>query len=110
MLDNANAERLQNETAREEYKGLQETKRELESDLQTLRSEYDSVLTYATNHREQYDRLKNGKKEDDLTRDKIEKTEAKLKEIGKAERVFRQQAEELTKSLESDVIMQKWQA
>lgn len=107
MLDNANAERLQNETAREEYKGLQETKRELESDLQTLRSEYDSVLTYATNHREQYDRLKNGKKEDDLTRDKIEKTEAKLKEIGKAERVFRQQAEELTKSLESDVIMQK---
>ena len=107
MLDNANAERLQNETAREEYKGLQEKKRELESDLQTLRSEYDSVLTYATNHREQYDRLKNGKKEDDLTRDKIEKTEAKIKDICKSERVFRQQAEELTKTLESDVIMQK---
>ena len=42
-----------------------------------------------------------------MTRDKIEKTEAKIKEICKAERIFRQQAEELTKTLESDVIMQK---
>lgn len=107
LLENANADRLNNENARDEYKALQEKKRTLETELQALRGNYDAALSYATNHREQYERLKNGKKEDELTLDKIAKTESNINDIAKAERTYRQQADDITKSLETDVVMQK---
>ena len=98
---------MSNENVRDEYKALQEKKRTLETELQALRGNYDAALSYATNHREQYERLKNGKKEDELTLDKIAKTELNINDIAKAERTYRQQADDITKSLETDVVMQK---
>lgn len=107
MLDEMKAGRLENENLKKEFQNLQERKRNLESELTSLRHTYDEALSYANNNREQYNMLREGRNRNDVTRDQISRTEARINEIKKSEQTFRQNADDLTKQLETDIFVQK---
>ena len=107
MLDEMKAGRLENENLKKEFQELQERKRNIEGELSSLRNSYDEALGYANNNREQYNMLKEGRNKNDVTKDQISRTEARINEIRKSELTFRQNADELTKQLETDIFVQK---
>ena len=107
MLDEMKAGRLENENLKKEFQELQERKRNIEGELYSLRNSYDEALGYANNNREQYNMLKEGRNKNDVTKDQISRTEARINEIRKSELTFRQNADELTKQLETDIFVQK---
>ena len=107
MLDEMKAGRIENENLKKEFQGLQEHKRNIEGELSSLRNSYDDALGYANNNREQYNLLKDGRNKNDITKDQISRTEARINEIRKSEQAFRQNADELTKQLETDIFVQK---
>ena len=107
MLDEMKAGRLENENLKKEFQELQERKRNIEGELYSLRNSYDEALGYANNNREQYNLLKEGRNKNDVTKDQISRTEARINEIRKSEQTFRQKADELTKQLETDIFVQK---
>ena len=107
MLDEMKAGRLENENLKSEFQELQERKRNIEGELSSLRNSYDEALGYANNNREQYNMLKEGRNKNDVTKDQISRTEARINEIRKSELTFRQNADELTKQLETDIFVQK---
>ena len=107
MLDEMKAGRLENENLKKEFQELQERKRNIEGELSSLRNSYDEALGYANNNREQYNMLKEGRNKNDVTKDQISRTEARINEIRKSELTFRQKADELTKQLETDIFVQK---
>ena len=107
MLDEMKAGRLENENLKREFQELQERKRNIEGELSSLRNSYDEALGYANNNREQYNLLKEGRNKNDVTKDQISRTEARINEIRKSELTFRQNADELTKQLETDIFVQK---
>ena len=107
MLDEMKAGRLENENLKKECQELQERKRNIEGELYSLRNSYDEALGYANNNREQYNMLKEGRNKNDVTKDQISRTEARINEIRKSELTFRQNADELTKQLETDIFVQK---
>lgn len=107
MLDEMKAGRLENENLKKEFQELQERKRNIEGELSSLRNSYDEALGYANNNREQYNLLKEGRNKNDVTKDQISRTEARINEIRKSELIFRQNADELTKQLETDIFVQK---
>ena len=107
MLDEMKAGRIENENLKKEFQELQERKRNIEGELSSLRNSYDDALGYANNNREQYNLLKEGRNKNDITKDQISRTEARINEIRKSEQAFRQNADELTKQLETDIFVQK---
>ena len=107
MLDEMKAGRIENENLKKEFQELQERKRNIEGELSSLRNSYDDALGYANNNREQYKMLKDGRNKNDITKDQISRTEARINEIRKSEQAFRQNADELTKQLETDIFVQK---
>ena len=107
MLDEMKAGRIENENLKKEFQELQERKRNIEGELSSLRNSYDDALGYANNNREQYTLLKEGRNKNDITKDQISRTEARINEIRKSEQAFRQNADELTKQLETDIFVQK---
>ena len=107
MLDEMKAGRIENENLKKEFQELQERKRNIEGELSSLRNSYDDALGYANNNREQYNLLKEGRNKNDITKDQISRTEARINEIRKSEQTFRQNADELTKQLETDIFVQK---
>ena len=107
MLDEMKAGRIENENLKKEFQELQEHKRNIEGELSSLRNSYDDALGYANNNREQYNMLKDGRNKNDITKDQISRTEARINEIRKSEQTFRQNADELTKQLETDIFVQK---
>ena len=107
MLDEMKAGRIENENLKKEFQELQERKRNIEGELSSLRNSYDDALGYANNNREQYNMLKDGRNKNDITKDQISRTEARINEIRKSEQAFRQNADELTKQLETDIFVQK---
>ena len=107
MLDEMKAGRIENENLKKEFQELQEHKRNIEGELSSLRNSYDDALGYANNNREQYNLLKDGRNKNDITKDQISRTEARINEIRKSEQTFRQNADELTKQLETDIFVQK---
>ena len=107
MLDEMKAGRIENENLKKEFQELQERKRNIEGELSSLRNSYDDALGYANNNREQYNMLKDGRNKNDITKDQISRTEARINEIRKSEQTFRQNADELTKQLETDIFVQK---
>ena len=107
MLDEMKAGRIENENLKKEFQELQERKRNIEGELSSLRNSYDDALGYANNNRGQYNLLKEGRNKNDITKDQISRTEARINEIRKSEQAFRQNADELTKQLETDIFVQK---
>lgn len=105
LLETAKANRLENDQKREEYNQLQMEKNRLEEELQALRRKYATALEYATAHKEQVEALKAGKDRDEVTRDQIAKVTQQIQRIVQAEEAYKQQADGVAKSMETDIIL-----
>lgn len=107
MLDDKKAERLQNETIRKEYSDLTTKKQQIEADITDLKKKYEDALNYANENFEQYNRLKEGKDADEITREQMSKIKESLAETRKQESLYRQDIDNLAKDLETKVIFLK---
>jgi DNA sulfur modification protein DndD len=58
MLAEKKAERLENENLKKEYTNLTANKAEEERKLSDMKDEYEKALTYASEHKEQYEQQK----------------------------------------------------
>lgn len=105
LLETAKANRLENDQKREEYNQLQMEKNRQEEELQALRRNYASALEYATAHKEQVEALKAGKDRDEVTRDQMTKVTQQIQRIVQAEEAYKQQADVVAKSMETDIIL-----
>ena len=107
LLDSKKAERLENENQRKEYESLVKERKRNEDELDRCREEYAQELTYATDHKEQYELVKQGRNADDVTRDKIQQIEDSLNRYDRQEKEYRKEADELCKDIETNVIYPK---
>lgn len=105
LLETAKANRLENDQKREEYNQLQMEKNRQEEELQALRRKYVTALEYATAHKEQVEALKAGKDRDEVTRDQMSKVTQQIQRIVQAEEAYKQQADVVAKSMETDIIL-----
>lgn len=107
MLAEKKAERLENENLKKEYTNLTANKTEEERKLSDMKDEYEKALTYANEHKEQYEQLKEGRNADEVTRAKIKQLEESIGNFKKKEKDYRQDADALSKDMEMKVIMPK---
>lgn len=107
MLADKKADRLENENKRKEYGDLNEKKQELENELSDLNGNYREALDYAQEYQEQYQKLKEGRNADEVTRENIQKISQSIKQTEKAEEEYRQNVETLLKDIETRVIFPK---
>ena len=101
------AERIENENQKKEYTALTAQKAEEEKLLAQMKDEYEKALTYANEHKEQYEQLKEGRNADEVTRAKIKQLEESIGNFKKKEKDYRQDADALSKDMEMKVIMPK---
>ena len=107
LLAEKKAARLENEAQRKEYEGLIRTRQEKEQELQHIKDDYATALQYSSDNKEAYERVKEGRSEDDVTRDRIQQIEESIRNYGKKEAAYRQEADNLSKDLETRVIYAK---
>lgn len=107
LLESKKAERLENENQRKEYEGLVKERKRKGEDIEKCKDEYAQKLAYANDHKEQYELVKQGRNADDVTRDKIKKTEESLKLYCTQEKEYRKGADEICKDIETNVIYPK---
>lgn len=107
LLDEKKAERLQNENIRNEYSELTANKQKLAAEIADLKKIYEDAINYANEHFEQYNRLKEGKDADEITREQMSKIKESLADTRKQESLYRQDIDNLAKDLETKVIFLK---
>ena len=107
LLDAKKAERMDNEKLRKEYEGLVKERKHKVEELDNYNEEYVQKLAYANDHKEQYELVKQGRKADDVTRDKIRKVEESLDLFRRQEKEYRKEADDLSKDIETSVIFPK---
>ena len=107
MLAEKKAERLENENQRNEYSHLNDEKQQEMDNLQKLEDEYTAALNYANDNKSEYEQLKEGRSNDDVTKDKMHRLEETFTKYSKAEKDYRQDADLMTKDLETKVIFPK---
>ena len=107
LLSEKKTERLENENQRKEYGKLVAQKLQLEKDIEKMNDDYAKALDYANEHKEQYDKLKEGRNADSVARDKIQKIEQNLQATLKAEAEYQQNMDALARDIETQVIIPK---
>ena len=107
LLAEKKAAKLENEMQRKDYENLQRQKAEKEAELLHKKEEYSQALAYANEHREMYNRAKEGRDDDDVMRDKIRQIEQNLRDFDKKEADYRQEADGIARELESKVLFPK---
>ncbi|MCQ2244848.1 MAG: AAA family ATPase [Bacteroidaceae bacterium] len=107
LLAEKKAAKLENELQRKDYENLQRQKAEKEAELLHKKEEYSQALAYANEHREMYNRAKEGRDDDDVMRDKIRQIEQNLRDFDKKEADYRQEADGIARELESKVLFPK---
>ncbi len=107
LLESKKAERLENENQRREYERLVKERKLKEEELDGLNEEYTEKLSYANDHKEQYELVKKGRNADDVTRDKIRQIEDSLNLYAQQERSFRKEADDICRDIETNVIFPK---
>ncbi|MBP5344731.1 MAG: AAA family ATPase [Bacteroidales bacterium] len=107
MLDEKKAERLQNESLRNEYQGLLEQKNQKEREQTTLNQEYEDLLNYVNDNKEEYDGVKAGKNADEVTQDQIKKIKTALAELDSRCKDYRTKMDNLLKDFETQLIYAK---
>ena len=107
MLAEKKTERLENESIRKEYSNLTTQKKGLEDEIDNLKRDYAAAISYANEHQEQYNQLKEGKNADDITRAQMKKIEQSLENTVRQEIEYRQDIDNLAKDLETKVIFLK---
>lgn len=107
LLAEKKAAKLENENQRKDYEMLQRQKSDKEAELQSKNEEYRKALEFDNEHREMYNRAKEGRNDDDVTRDKIRQIEQSLRDFSKRETDYRQEADAIARELESKVLFPK---
>lgn len=107
LLAEKKAAKLENEKQRKDYEELQRQKTEKETELNRKKDEYSKALQYASENKNQYEQLKEGKSTDDVTRDKITQIEQSLREFEKKESTYRQEADTVARDMEQKIIFPK---
>jgi len=107
LLAEKKAERLENDKIREEYNQLNAKKRQCEEELQKLEKQYTAAINYANDHNAEYEQLKAGRNDDEVTKDKIRQIEQQIEAFGNNEASYRKEADLLVKDLEVKVIYPK---
>ncbi len=107
LLAEKKAAKLENENQRRDYENLQKQRSEKEADLQRKNEEYRKALEFDNEHREMYNRAKEGRNDDDVTRDKIRQLEQSLSDFSKREAEYKQEADAIARELESKVLYPK---
>lgn len=107
LLDEKKAERMENESQRQEYSKLTKEKQQEHDNLEKLNNEYTAALNYANDYKAEYELLKEGRNNDEVTKDKMRQLEDSLNKYSTAEKGYRQDIDALTKDLETKVIFPK---
>lgn len=107
LLAEKKAAKLENENQRKDYENLLRQKTDKEAELQRKNEEYRKALEFDSEHREMYNRAKDGRNDDDVTRDKIKQIEQSLNDFCKREADYRQEADGIARELESKVLYPK---
>lgn len=107
LLAERKASKLENENLRKEYEELQRKKAETEQTLRQKRDDYAKALQYASDNKEQYELVKQGRNADDVTRDKINQLQQSVADFGNKEKNYRQDIDTISKELETKVIFAK---
>lgn len=107
LLESKKAERLENENQRKEYEGLVRDRKLKEEDYNRYKDEYAQALTYANDHKEQYELVKKGRNADDVTRDKIKQIEDSLDLYSRQEKEYRREVDIVCRDIETNVIYPK---
>lgn len=104
LLSEKKSAKLDNEKQRQEFEQLGHKKQGKEAELKQLREDYEQALEYSSNNREQYDQLKLGRSNDDVTRDRIHKQKELIKQIEKKASDYRDSVDKVVKDLELNVL------
>lgn len=107
LLAEKKADRMKNDKIRKEYSDLTKEKQELEEEISQLNDEYSAALNYANDNKEQYDRVKEGKDADEVTRDMMKNLEQDIQKTVEEESQYSQDIDTLGKDLETKVIYPK---
>jgi len=98
---------LENENQRLEYSNLTKEKQDELEELSALNEEYTIAINYANENKSAYEQLKDGRNNDELTKDKMQRLEDQFSKFSKAEKDYRQDVDLMTKDLETKVIFPK---
>ena len=107
LLAEKTAERLENENQRQEYSNLVAELNRKRSELDKLNNEYAKALNYDNDNKTQYELIKQGRDNDDVTRDKIAQLEKILHDFETREREYVKYMTELSRELETKVVYAK---
>ena len=107
LLAEKKAEKLENDKLREEYNDLNNKKREAEVELHRMEKQYTAAINYANDHNAEYEQLKAGRNDDEVTKDKIKQIEQQIKTFENTEVSYRKDADVLARDLEVKVIYPK---
>ena len=107
LLSEKKAERMADEEKRTTYAKLIQDRNQKKEDQQRLENEYNELINYANEHRDEYDQLQEGHTADEVTQAQIAKLNDALKAYYNAEKKYVQDANSLVADLEINVLYPK---
>ena len=107
LLSEKKAERMADEEKRKTYARLIQDRNRKKEDFQNLENEYNELINYANEHRDEYEQLREGQTADEVTQAQITKLNDALKAYASAERKYVQDANSMVADLEVNVIYPK---
>ena len=107
LLSEKKAERMADEEKRTTYAKLIQDRNQKKEDFQNLDIEYNELINYANEHRDEYDQLQEGHTADEVTQAQITKLNDALKAYYNAEKKYVQDANSLVADLEVNVLYPK---
>lgn len=107
LLAEKKAAKLDNENQRKDYENLLRQRTDSEQTLRLLQDEYGKALQFASDNKDQYEQIKEGKNTDELTRDKIDKLQQSLADYTHKEKEYKQSVDSVSKDFESKVVFAK---
>lgn len=107
LLSEKKADRMADEEKRKTYARLIQDRNKKKEDFQSLEIEYNELINYANEHRDEYDQLQEGHTADEVTQSQITKLNDALKTYSSAEKKYVQDANSLVADLEVNVLYPK---
>lgn len=107
LLNERKAAKLENENQRKEYEKLAADKKRKEEELDQVKDQYGQALAFSTERKDDYERMKQGRSNDETTRDKIKQQETEIRRIEDECSGYRKDMEALMKDLEQNVLFPK---
>ena len=107
LLSEKKADRMADEEKRKTYARLIQDRNKKKEDFQSLEIEYNELINYANEHRDEYDQLQEGHTADEVTQSQITKLNDALKSYSSAEKKYVQDANSLVADLEVNVLYPK---